>query len=413
MEAKRYPIRKLMLKAAVFASKSSLSPQVRELLAYSEIVELGRCLDYYPSEEEAMRFLQAHAPSIVFVDFESVESALALIAVIERTNPGTQIIALHRVGYDSDVLVKAMRAGVREVLAFPLSESTLADSLTRVAEILKQRPLSILSTDNLYCFLPAKPGLGASTLAVNASANLARISGQKTLLMDLDLNNGISSFLLKLENSNSIADALDHASELDGSLWTNLITTKGNLDILGSGTLRTGEVRQEQLLQILGYVKRCYSTVCVDLSGSMEPFTVDLLLDAKQIFLVCTQDILGLRLARAKAEVLRNMNLGDRTSILLNRVEKRSVFSIQEIEKLVGFRVRFSFANDDRRIQDAVTEGTHVDPGSELGKQYEALARYMNSSGNPQMPKQTNQRKFVEYFAITPQSFSFTPRKSE
>jgi hypothetical protein len=37
----------------------------------------------------------------------------------------------------------------------------------------------------------------------------------------------------------------------------------------------------------------------------------------------------------------------------------------------------------------------------------------MNSSGNPQMPKQTNQRKFVEYFAITPQSFSFTPRKSE
>jgi hypothetical protein len=107
------------------------------------------------------------------------------------------------------------------------------------------------------------------------------------------------------------------------------------------------------------------------------------------------------------------MNLGDRTSILLNRVEKRSVFSIQEIEKLVGFRVRFSFANDDKRIQDAVTEGTHVDPGSELGKQYEALARYMNSSGNPQMPKQTNQRKFVEYFAITPQSFSFTPRKSE
>jgi hypothetical protein len=232
MEEKRYPIRKLMIKAAVFASKSSLSPQVRELLAYSEIVELGRCLDYYPSEEEAMRFLQAHAPSIVFVDFESVESALALIAVIERTNPGTQIIALHRVGYDSDVLVKAMRAGVREVLAFPLSESTLADSLMRVAEILKLRPLSILSTDNLYCFLPAKPGLGASTLAVNASANLARISGQKTLLMDLDLNNGISSFLLRLENSNSIADALDHASELDGSLWTNLITTKGNLDIL-------------------------------------------------------------------------------------------------------------------------------------------------------------------------------------
>jgi pilus assembly protein CpaE len=402
-----------MLRAAVIASKPSVFPQVREMLANSDTVELGRSLDFYPSESEVMRFLQAHVPSIVFVDFESMEKALEIISTIERTNPGTQIIALHGGRYDPGILIQAMRAGVREVLEIPMNLTLLNESLKRVADVLRQRPLSVSATDNLYCFLPAKPGGGASTIAVNASSLLARISGQKTLLMDLDLNNGVSSFLLKLNNTNSIGDALAYASQLDSSLWADLITVRGNLDILGSGLLRTrGDILSDQLLQVLGYARRCYSAVCADLSGNMELFTEELLMDAKQIFLVCTQDIAGLHLARSKGELLRAMNLGEKVSILLNRVEKRSGFSIQEIEKLVGFRVRFSFPNDDKRILDAVTAGNHVDPSCELGKQFEALASYMLTNGH-QGPKAPNPRRFVEYFALTPQTFSFAPRKSE
>jgi pilus assembly protein CpaE len=262
--------------------------------------------------------------------------------------------------------------------------------------------------------LPAKPGGGASTIAVNTSSILARLSGRKTLLMDLDLKNGVSSFLLKLNNPNSIESALDYASQMDASLWADLTTVRGNLDILGSGSSRSrGDIVTGQLLQLLGYIRRCYSAVCVDLSGNMEDFTDDLLVDAKQIFLVCTQDISGLHLARSKAETLRAMNLGDKVSILLNRVEKRSGFSIQEIEKLVGFRVRFSCVSDDKRILDAVTAGTQVDPACELGKQFEAIASYMLGASGAQAAKSPPQRRFVEYFAITPQTFSFAPRKSE
>jgi pilus assembly protein CpaE len=414
MNGEMLPIRKSMLRAAVIASKPSITQQVREILAFNESVEIGRSLDFYPSEVEVIRFLQAHAPSIMFVDFESVETALGIVSVIERTHPGTQVIALQGGRYDPEVLMKAMRVGIREVLEFPLNPDTVKESLKRVLEILKQRPLSIRTTESLFCFLPAKPGGGASTIAVNTSSMLAKLSGEKTLLMDLDLSNGVSSFLLKLNNSNSVCDALERASQMDDSLWADLTTSRGDLDILGSGTFRTrGEVHSDPLLQILGYVRRRYNAVCVDLSGSMEGFTEELLIDAKHIFLVCTQDIAGLHLARAKAELLRAFNLGDKVSIILNRVEKRSVFSIQEIEKLVGFRVRFSCINDDKRIADAVTAGTHVDTSSEVGKQFNAIATYMFNSNGSHLPKASHQRRFVEYFAITPQTFSFAPRKSE
>lgn len=414
MKEELVPIRKVMLRVAVIASNPSIFPQVREMLASSDIAELGHSLDYYPSETDLMRFLQSHTPSIVFVDFECVETALKIVSVVERTNPGTQIIALRGGRYDPEVLIQAMRAGVREVLEFPKDIHIVRDSLKRASDVLKQRPLNVQTTDNLFCFLPAKPGGGASTIAVNASSMLARLSGQKTLLMDLDLKNGVTSFLLKLNNPNSIEDALDYAQQMDSSLWADLTTVRGNLDILGSGTLRTrGDVSKNHLLQLLGYVRRCYSAVCVDLSGNMEPFTEELMVDAKQIFLVCTQDISGLHLARSKAEALRTMNLGDKVSILLNRVEKRSVFSIQEIEKLIGFRVRFSCVNDDKRVLDAVTGGSHVDPACELGKQFEAIAAYMLGLDGPRTPAQARKRRFVEYFSMTPQSFSVTPRKSE
>jgi Flp pilus assembly CpaE family ATPase len=207
---------------------------------------------------------------------------------------------------------------------------------------------------------------------------------------------------------------LDYLNQMDTSLWADLITVRGNLDILGSGTLRSrGDIETSQILQLMGYIRRCYTSVCIDLSGNMEAFTDEILADAKQIFLVCTQDISGLHLARSKAETLRAMNLGDKVSILLNRVEKRSGFSIQEIEKLVGFRVRFSCVSDDKRVLEAVTAGEHVDPGCELGKQFEAIGNYMLGAAGPMAPKPPGHRKFVEYFALTPQTFSFAPRKSE
>src|SRR3954463_15435999 len=232
MKPENPPMRIVMLRAAVIASKPSIPPQVREMLASSELVELGRSLDYYPTDSEAIRFLQAHVPSIIFVDFECVETALKIVSIVERTNPGTQVIALKGGQHDPDMLIKAMRAGVREVLEFPPNQIMLSESLKRVSDVLKQRPLSIQTTDNLFCFLPAKPGGGASTIAVNASLSLARLSGQKTLLMDLDLTNGVSSFLLKLNNLNSVESALDYVTQMDSSIWADLITVRGNLDIL-------------------------------------------------------------------------------------------------------------------------------------------------------------------------------------
>jgi hypothetical protein len=60
----------------------------------------------------------------------------------------------------------------------------------------------------------------------------------------------------------------------------------------------------------LSFARRQYSTICVDLSGMMERYSVEVLHEAKQVFLVATSELPVLHLAREKLAFLRSQDLG-------------------------------------------------------------------------------------------------------
>ena len=72
----------------------------------------------------------------------------------------------------------------------------------RIAEVLARKPLAFTATDDVFSFLPAKPGDGTSTVALNVSHAIARKSQTRTLIANFDLNLGMVSFLLKISNGN-------------------------------------------------------------------------------------------------------------------------------------------------------------------------------------------------------------------
>jgi Flp pilus assembly CpaE family ATPase len=133
----------------------------------------------------------------------------------------------------------------------------------------------------------------------------------------------------------------------------------------------------------------------------MEPFTVPLLSQSREIFVVCTPDIASLHFARTKAQFLRASGFGDRSSVLLNRSGMPSQFSVADLEKLVGLRIRFSLQNDPRCVSDAMRAGTSVNPKSVLGRQFDALAESIVGIESHATPP-SRKRRFIEYFAIVP-----------
>lgn len=379
------------MRSVIICPDIELSDHLVSVLGELGMTQVVRNLDRYPDAADLQRLMRTTAPQLVFIGMQEPERALPMVQELEAQIPGLQFIAVARV-CDPQILLDAMRSGIREFLSSPLDRQNVIDALTRVREMIEKRPVTIASTDNLFCFLPSKPGVGTSTIAVNASVALAKLPETNVLLTDLDLNSGLVRFMLKLANDYSVVDAAEHVLNMDENLWPQLVTSLGRLDVLHAGKLNPNQrIDPGMLRELIDFSRRNYKVICVDLSGNLEKFSLDLMHDCKRIFLVCTPEIPSLHLAREKYLFLKNIDLGARVSVLLNRCTKRQVISVEQIESLLGLPVAMTLPNDYSGVHQSLTAGKAVDSNSELGKQYAALGRMM--MGIPEAAKDKASKK--------------------
>jgi pilus assembly protein CpaE len=302
-----------------------------------------------------------------------------------------------------------MQLGIREFMAPPFHHGSVGEVLTRVRDTSEKRPPSTPMTDMLYSFLPSKPGSGTTTIAVNTAIAMARQPDTNNLLMDMDLNCGLVRFMLKIDNSYSILDAAENALSMDDALWQQLVTKRGRMDVLHAGKINPG-VRMEgsQVRHMIEYARKTYKSICVDLSGNMEKYSMEIMRESKRIFLVCTPEIPSLHLAREKFLFLEHMDLADRVSILLNRMTKNPVISPQQIETLLGMPVAMTLPNDYSGVHRAVTSGKEVDPTSELGRHFTHLATTMLEKRRPNEGGKAKKesKSFAEFFKLVPTRYA-------
>jgi len=302
------------------------------------------------------------------------------------------------------VLLDVMRAGIREFISLPFAQQALFETLMRVDEVASKRPSVVASTDQLYSFLPSKQGVGTSTVALNAAIALSRHPEVKVLMLDMDLTSGIIGFMLKLNNAHSIIEAAENAHQLDESLWPQLVTHVAEMDVLHAGRLNPDfRIESSQIRHLLEFARRHYRAICIDLSGNLERYSLEIMHESKTIFLVVTPEIPSLHLAREKFNFLCNLDLGDRVKVLLNRSHKRSVVSPAQIEDLLGVPVMMNFSNDYQGVHRALQSGRAVDPASELGRQFNTLA---NSILEKKTVTVDSKKRFTEYFSILPSRYN-------
>lgn len=390
-----------MLRGIIISPDVDLGERLEALLTEIGLVGIIRTLDRYPNALELLRFLRAHAPQVIFVSTESTTKALEIAREVEKNTPGVQMVAISRF-CDPQILLEVMRAGIREFASLPFDRQTVTDGLLRIKEALEKRPPEIGATDQVFSFLPSKAGAGTSTVALNVSVAMSRLPNANVLLSDFDLNSGMVRFMLKLENSYCVTDAAEHSLDMDESMWPSMVTTMDRLDVLHAGKLNPDfRIEPTQIRHLMEFMRRNYSVLCFDLSGNLEKYSLEIMHESKKIFLVCTPEIPSLHLAREKYVYLKQLDLGDRVAVLLNRSQKRPIITPQQIEQLLGMPVYMSFPNDYQGVQRAVTEGRWVDFGSDLGKQFNALAQAVLENKQASAAGD-GKKRFIEFFSVVP-----------
>lgn len=389
-----------------------MAQELEALLGRMPAVVLRR-LEHYPAEAELARLIRSSGPQALLVSAEDPRAAAAVARQAEALAPGIQVLGAGRRAAP-EVLVELMRAGVREYLQAPFEESAMDEAIHRALEAAQRTPRQAVLTEEVFSVLPSRPGVGATTIAVNLSVALSEIMAEegpegRVLLADFDLNSGLVGFLLKLQGQHSVTDAASHAYSLDESLWRQLVSSTGTLDVLPCGKLMPGwRIEPAQIRSLLDFVRRYYRVICLDHSGNMEKYSIELLHESGAILLICTAELPSLHLAREKLGFLRSADLEHKVRVILNRVTRKDVIQPGEVEKLLGLPVYGSLPNDYKGVHSAIAQGKPVDPGTELGRQFRSLAQALMNGGRVE---QTARRRFVEYFALTPARYSLLPRR--
>ncbi len=361
-------------------------------------ISIGRALHRYPNAVDLVRTLRAHSPDVVFLSFESVDKAQEIVKFIETETAGLQFVAIHR-QYDAGLLRQTMRSGVREFLADPFDSQHLLESIAQVKLQLDRHPPVHGSTHQIFAFLPSKAGAGASTLALNVSAALARLPETHVLLSDFDLNSGMIRFMLKLQNEHCVVDAVEHSLNVDEHLWPQLVTARENLDVLHAGRINPNiHIETSQIRSLIDFMRRNYQALCFDLSGNLERYSLEIMQESKRILMVCTPEIASLHQAREKLHFLRALDLQSRVSIVLNRCLKKPLFTETQVEDMLGAPVLKMFPNDYGGVMRAMAAGAYLEPKSELAKAIDQFAQELLD--RRPVANAENKRKFLEFFAV-------------
>jgi len=379
---------------AIVSSDPSFHSDVRAALDSRFRFEAVWNLGY----EDAARLLgiKSEERCLNVVNFADHERALPLVRTLSGRPQITTVGVGGGVSRD-DVLVM-MQAGVRDVVP-QFTYRDLLHAVNRAVAVLGS--LGEILAD-VYSFVPAKPGCGATTLATQAAGMAARMGGEPTLLLDFDIRLGVTTFLLKAEGTRTIVQALQQGGRLDRDIWSNLVSQIGNLHLLGSGAADFSHTfLPDQFRELLDFAVRQYSVVSVDLPGSMEEYECDVLLRSKSILLVCTPDIGALHVARRKSQWFHDLHLTDKVSMVVNCVEGHNSLSVRDVERIVGLPVRHLLPAGTKDLSKAVGKGEILDARCPLGRRIAAIAADM-VRGRPAVKKPSPVRRFVDYFSVSP-----------
>jgi pilus assembly protein CpaE len=364
----------VVIRGVLICPDQGAAERLNQVLVSSGRIELVRTLDRYPEPFDLSRILRAHAAQTLFLSFASVESASALVRQVEIDAPRLPIVAIHT-ALDPTVLRETMRLGIREFLTDPFEREPVMESIAHLIDLLQKNPQQYEITNQIFSFLPSKAGVGTSTIALNTSAAMAEIPGSTVLLSDFDLNSGMIRFMLKLDNTYSVTDAVENFAKMDERLWKDLVIRRGDLDVLHAGRIKPNyRIDPAQIREVVAFMRRQYRALCFDLSGNLERYSVELMLESKHVLLVCTPEIPSLHVAREKLAFLRELDLASRTVAVLNRVNHHPILSPKEVEELLGIPVFHAFPNDYMGVNQALSDGTTIRAGTETGRSFVEFA---------------------------------------
>lgn len=314
----------------------------------------------------------ASQPDVVVLDIRDTNLLPPTLATLKRQHPTTGVVII-AARMDPALMVEAMRAGVNEWLAEPISAVEVNAAVERVGT---SRAGSVQG--QTFAFIGAKGGVGTTTTAINVATALAQaVEDERTLLMDFHLSYGDAAVFLGAEPRFSVADAMENTHRLDESFFESLVVRSKatGVHLLASAERAVGQVDLRRISTLLQFAATHYRYTFLDVPRS-EAAVLDSLEGVASIMIVANQELATVRNAGRIAATLRQRYGKDRVKVVISRYDKQAEINTEDVERVVGSPVRFTVPSDYRAALNSLNKGRPVvlDKDSKLSPAFHQIA---------------------------------------
>ena len=341
----------------------------RELIAsYLETVDDINIIQQFKDILSAQDYIIENRPPLVIVDItKKTNISLDIISKLTTLVKNIKIIVL---SYDteSDIVIKALRAGAREFLVKPLIEKDFVASVQKMKDLILGN-INDTTKCKVITTFSNKGGIGKTSIAVNLAMEIANITKEKVALVDLNMQMGdITTFL-----------------NLDPSFDTSYVIN--NLDRIDETFLLT---------------------IVIDTTSSFDAKTITALDNSDLILLISIINLPSIRNCQRCFDLFKKLGYSkDKIKLIINRYMDADDIKIEDVEEVLDHKVFFKIPNNYYTIINSINKGIPIcdaAPNSNICKSFKQLGAMLSDNYNytNKNQKPQNQReqgfKFLNLF---------------
>jgi pilus assembly protein CpaE len=266
---------------------------------------------------------------------------------------------------DPDVLLKALKMGVKEFFVQPLNKEEVIASLTKLITSTEARgPEKVKEKKGaLVSIIGSKGGVGATTAAVNLAVSLKQMAEDKSVaLMDMNPLLGGVHLFLDIKNTFSWADGARDISRMDSTYLLNtLYKHPTGIHVLPAPSKPSGleAATPEVMEQLVGFMRSAFDIIVIDGCKSFDDLSLRMLALSDTILVIAELNILSIVNAKRLIETFDGLGLTYRKDIkiVINRYQKKNMISPDEAEKILGRKIVTMIQNDYEMTMSAINTG--------------------------------------------------------
>jgi pilus assembly protein CpaE len=331
------------------------------------------------ASDPAIRRTQVLAPDVVLVDIatDGITSALRAVELLHQELPNAALFAVGPMT-QPQLIVSAMRAGVREYIERPTSTTDLLEAFVRLTAA-RRKPGREGSRGKVFTIVNAKGGSGSTTVAVNLALALQSVH-ESTALVDL-APLGHCALHLNLKPTFTVSDAITNLHRLDSKLLESFMARndRGLQLLAGAATPTAIDPSVADFARLFDTMLGLFHYIVVDASSRLDSATRLVSNLSEKILLIAHADVASLWGAGRVAQYLGESGSRDRFALVLNRYRKVAGFNEAETEAAIGAPVLWRIPNQYFAVSTAIDRGVPVmqQGTSEIARSISGLAELL------------------------------------